>query len=161
MNAVKEDIQKRFTLAIRAVSLEALIVTGGFSGLMIVWACFTEDKRLLFIPLFCLSVSFFYFVWLLFRYFTEPKIAIQADCKGIYFYYRNNKEIFIDFNDIVEVLACKSYNSYGEISISTQNGKYKSITIRGDKSQLSNNIRNLLNTENKQEYLMKIEIRQK
>ncbi len=82
---------------------------------MIVWTCLTEDKRFLFIPLICLTVAFICFVALLFRFITEPKIAIQADVNGIYFYFRNNKVIFIDFKDIVEVAAQMPYHDFGYI----------------------------------------------
>lgn len=161
MEAVKEDTEKRYTLATRAVNAEALIVTGGFCGLMIVWACFTDDKRFLFIPLFFLIVSIIGFVSLLIRFLTEPKIAIQADCNGIYFYFRKNKEIFIDYNDIIEVSACGSYHQYGEISIKTKSGKYESIRINESKNRLADDIRDLLQKENKEEYLRKIEIKRK
>lgn len=54
--------EKRYTLATRAADLESVAVSGAFSVLMIVWACLTEDKRFLFIPLICLTVAFNCFV---------------------------------------------------------------------------------------------------
>ena len=155
---MENENEKRYTLATRAVGLESLIVTGVFTILMIIGACLISDKRFLFIPLLFLAVSFVAFIALLFRYFTEPKIAIQADYNGIYFYYRNNKEIFIAFKDIVEILPCKSRNSYGEIAVYTNDNKYKSIMIKEDKGLLVSRLRDLLDKENKEEYLIKIEI---
>ena len=97
-NKKNEPSNKRYTLATRDISLEALIVTGVIIILMIIWACLIEDKRFLFVPLSFLLVSTVGFILLLVRYFTEPKIAIQADCNGIYFYYRNNREVYILYN---------------------------------------------------------------
>ena len=113
----KVTSEKRYTLATRNVTLEQLIVTGGVIALMIVWACFTSDKRLLFIPLFFLVVCVCIFILLLFRWLTEPKIAIQADCNGIYFYYRKKKEIFVNYNDIVNVSHFGLRDKYGKIVI--------------------------------------------
>lgn len=158
---IVEEVKQKYTLATKAADLESVVVSGAFSVLMIVWACLTEDKRFLFIPLICLTVAFICFVALLFRFITEPKIAIQADVNGIYFYFRNNKVIFIDFKDIVEVAAQMSYHSFGYISISTQSKKYTSIMIRERKHLLVSNIKDLLNKEDKEQYLLKIAITKK
>ena len=74
--------EKRYTLATRDVRLDSFLVTGVIIALMIVWACLTDDKRLLFIPLFFLAVCVVIMGVLLFWSFTEPKIAIQADTIG-------------------------------------------------------------------------------
>lgn len=151
---------KRYTLATRAINLEDLIVTGIFIALMIIWACLIKDKRFLFIPLFFLSVCFIIFILLAFRYVKEPKIAIQADRKGIYLFYRNNKEIFIDYDNIVKIWSGPR-NKYGAIYISTVEDEYKSINIKEDKGDLVSQITYLLELENKQNYLTSIEIKLK
>ncbi len=157
----KVTSEKRYTLATRNVTLEQLIVTGGVIALMIVWACFTSDKRLLFIPLFFLVVCVCIFILLLFRWLTEPKIAIQADCNGIYFYYRKKKEIFVNYNDIVNVSHFGLRDKYGKIVIKTNDSEYKSIETEQRDDVLFNNIKSLLQAEDKEKYLMRIERKKK
>ncbi len=53
-----KEVKQKYTLATKAADLESVVVSGAFSVLMIVWACLTEDKRFLFIPLICLTVAF-------------------------------------------------------------------------------------------------------
>ncbi len=158
--------RKRYTLATRDIDLESLLVTGVLIVLIVIWACVTQDKRILVIPLFLLVVSFIAFISLLFRFFTEPKIAIQADCNGIYFYYRNRKEIYIDYKDMTEITT---YCLYGRgravakcgIVIVAKNNRYKSISIMQSADDTLNIIRTLVNTNDKEEYLMSIKIKQK
>ncbi|MDE6408422.1 MAG: hypothetical protein K2K48_05820 [Anaeroplasmataceae bacterium] len=160
---MKKEIitEKRYTLATRNITLEKLIVTGGVIALMIVWACFTEDKRLLFIPLFFLIVCVCIFISLMFKWLTEPKIAIEADCNGIYFYYRKHKEIFVKYNDIVNVSHSGLRNIYGRIVITTKDNKYKSIETEQRDDVLFNKIKNLVEAEDKEKYLIHIEIKKK
>ena len=153
--------EKRYTLATKNVTLEDLIVTSGVIVLMIIWVCFTEDKRLLFIPLFFLVVCLCILIALLFKWLTEPKIAIQADCNGIYFYYRKKKEIFIPYNKIVDVSHSGLRDRYGKIVITTNENKYKSIETRQRDDVLFNRIQTLLQTEDKEKYLLQIEIKEK
>lgn len=154
------EVNKR-TLATRSISLEEPIVTGVFMVLMIAGACTIEDKRFIFIPLLFLAVSSVAFGRFIFRYVTEPKIAIQADPEGIYFYYRNNKEVYIKLDEIKEVSAFGVWGKWGGISIITQTAKHQSIDIREDKYALASTIRFLLTTENKEHYLTKVEIKVK
>ena len=153
--------EKRYTLATRNVTLEELIVTGIVIALMIVWACFTDDKRLLFIPLFFLVVCICILISLLFKWLTEPKIAIQADCNGIYFYYRKNKEIFVKYNDIVSVSHSGLRNKYGKIVIKTNDSEYKSIETEQRDDVLFSTIEHLWKTEDKEEYLIRNKIKKK
>lgn len=156
---------KRYTIATRNIDLQDLIIAGIMIVLMIIWACLITDKRFIFIPLFFLAVLIGIFISCLFRYITEPKIAIQADCNGIYFYYRNKKEVFIDYNNIVEIIPMgKGYisvNSYGQILIKTENDKYLSIRTLEGGYKLRGLIKDLLSVKNKEEYLMKNEIKTK
>lgn len=156
---------KRYTLATRNIALQDLIIIGIMVVLMIVWACLITDKRFIFIPLFFLAILMVMLISVLFRYFTEPKIAIQADCNGIYFYYRNKKEVFIAYNDIIDIIAMgKIYsgvNNYGQILIKTENDEYLSIRTFEGKYKLQSLIRDLLTVKNKEEYLMKNEIKTK
>ena len=122
-----ETKNKRYTLATRDIDLEGLLVTGVLLVLLIVCACLVEDQRFIFVPLLFLLVSTVAFISLLFRYFTEPKNAIQADCNGIYICYRNNKEVFVNYSDIVEVSFLGIRNKYGRLQITTKENQYKSI----------------------------------
>lgn len=155
-----EKCEKRYTLATRDVGLDSFIVTGGIIALMIVWACLTYDKHLLFIPLFFLTVCVGIMGVLLFRLFAEPKIAIQADINGIYFYYPKNKQVFIPYGDIVKVERRGLRNIYGRILIRTEDKEYRSIRTNELCDRLLNPIRNLVEKTDKEEYLMKIAIKQ-
>ena len=154
-----EKYEKRYTLATRDVRLDSVIVTGVIIALMIVWACLTDDKRLLFIPLFFLTVCVGIMIVLLFRLFTNPKIAIQAAINGIYFYYPKNKEVFIPYDDIVRVERSGLRNVYGRILIHTEDKEYRSIRTSELSDRLLNPIRNLVEKTDKEEYLMKIAIK--
>ena len=90
-NTKDTNKNKRYALATRDISLQDFIIMVIMVVLMVVWVCLITDKRFIFIPLFFLAILIVILISLLFRYFTEPKIAIQADCNGIYFYYRNKK----------------------------------------------------------------------
>ncbi len=161
-----EKCEKRYTLAKRGISLEELIVTGVMSALMIVWACLTEDIRFLFIPLFFLLALFSCFITFLFRYVTAPKIAIQADCNGIYFYYRSCKAIFINYSDIVKITKSSSYcrggraSAEGRITVFTETAEYKSIRVEDASDAFLYKMQKLVDTDNKEEYLIKIAIKQ-
>lgn len=152
--------EKRYTLATRAIGVDSFIVTSVIIILMIVWACLTDDKRFLFIPLFFLMVCVGIMGLLIFKLFTEPKIAIQADINGIYFYYSKNKEVFIPYDDIVKVERCGLRNVYGRILIHTEDKEYRSIKTNEFSDRLLNPIRNLVEKTDKKEYLTKIEIKQ-
>ena len=147
-------MEKRFTIAKRDVDLEALIVTGVFIVLMVVWACLVEDKRLIFIPLFLMAVILFAFISLVYRFIVEPKIAIQADSNGIYLYYRKRKEIFVEYKDIIEVSGLGLRNKYGRLVITTKENQYKSIRTYECNDKLLSRINSLLDAEDKEEYLI-------
>lgn len=149
------------TLATRRISLEEPIVTGIFMTLMIVWACLIEDKRFIFVPLLFLAAFIVPFVSFVVRYVVEPKVAIQADCEGIYFYYKNHKEVYIKLDEIKEVMAYGVWGKWGGIRVTTQVDKYESIEISEDKYALAGKIRFLITTENKEHYLTIIEIKEK
>ncbi len=127
--------------------------------LLIICACLINEKQFLFIPLFFIAILALAFIVLLFKFLTEPKIAIQADFDGIYFYYRNNKEIFINYKDINQIVANKSRNSYGGITIYAKDNIYRSIMIKEDKYQVISQIKNLINKDDKEKYLTKIGIK--
>ncbi|MDE7215422.1 MAG: hypothetical protein K2O08_01295 [Clostridia bacterium] len=156
MDKEKPDHIKRYTLATRDIDFESIVVTGVMIVLLIVWACLTDDKRLMLIPLFFLAVCFIAFISLLFRYTREPKIAIQADSNGIYLYYCGNKEIFIDYKDIVDVSNLGIRNKWGRIVITTAVNEYKSIRTRECKDELFSHIKRLLEADDKEKYLIKI-----
>jgi len=157
----KGKVKKLYKLATRDINSEALIVAGAFAILMIVGACVIDDKRFVFVPLLFAVICFIALLVLLFRFFTEPKTAIQADCDGVYFYYRKNREVFIPFDDIVEVSWLGVRNRYGSVVVTSKTNTHKSIRIREDTYDLTSQIRYLLQITNREEYLKIIEIKRK
>ena len=148
--------EKRYTLATRDVDIPTMIVTAAMIVAMIVWACLTEDKRLLFIPLFFLAVLCGCLIVLIFRLCTEPKIAIQADVNGIHLFYPKNKEVFIPYSEITEVAPAGIRNVYGRIVVHTKDNKYRSIRTYEPTDRLLNPIRRLVEATYKEEYLIRI-----
>ena len=164
-NTKNTNKNKRYTLAARDISLQDFIIMVIMVVLMEVWVCLITDKRFIFIPLFFLAILIVILISLLFRYFPEPKIAIQADCNGIYFYYRNKKEVFIAYNDIIDVIGMGhiygGVNSFGQILIKTENNKYLSIRTFEGNEKLRDTIKDLWGCKIKEEFLIKHEIKNK
>ncbi len=151
---------KRYTIATRDVGWEALIVTGVLVVIMVVWACLSQDQRLLFIPLSLLIICTVIFAGLLFRFITEPKVAIQADATGLYFLYRQHREIYFAYQDIIDVTNYCVYDRGGAVAncgivVTTNNGQYKSISIRQSSAMTLTVIKGLLVAKDKIEYLQR------
>lgn len=148
--------EKRYTLATRDVDLTALIVTGLTVVAGIVWACLTDDRRLLIIPLLLLAACLVLLISLLYRFVTEPKNAIQATRRGIYLCYRNKNEVFIDYNEIVAVSRAGITNKYGRIVIVTADNEYRSIRTKELDDELLGRINRLLAAADKEDFLIRI-----
>lgn len=147
---------EKYALAKRDVDLASLFVTAALVCLLSVWACLTDDKRYLFVSLVLLSVGIAALIVLLFRFFTEPKIAIQADVNGIYLCYRKGKETFINYKDIVDVANVGIRNKYGRIVIYTKTGEYKSNKTKELGDVLISRVKRLIAAENKEDFLLKL-----
>jgi hypothetical protein len=64
--------------------------------------------------------------------FTNPKVVMEYDDFGVYIYHRSKKEVYISFDDIINVQAfiniwAKPFLIYTQLVITT---KDKSITVR-------------------------------
>ncbi len=147
----------RYAIATRDVDLTSLIISGALICAMIVWACLTDDKRYLFVSLLFLFVGVVGFAVLLYRYVTEPKVAVQADVDGIYLCYRKGKEVFINYNDIVDIANVGIRNKYGILVIYTQTDNYKSNKTKELGDVLLRRVRQLIAAENKEDFLIKLQ----